>query len=288
MNKSIIVFLIFALPFTGYAQNLHLLISAGVSNYQGDLQAKVFTFKGSEPAAGAGLAYDISNHFAIRGLVSKAKVSGNDRLNTAGKGTEQRNLNFKTNIIEGQLGVEYNLLDISEWGFTPYLFLSGAVYHFDPYTQDAAGQKIPLQPLGTEGQDLPQYPDKKKYKLTQFAIPLGGGVKLALTDNLQVGFEFGFRKLFHDYLDDVSTTYADSAILLAARGPEAVELAYRGDELPGGFAYPNAGEQRGNSKLMDWYYMTGFRIAYRLGAGNGGNRNKGGRKSRTGCPSNVY
>ena len=39
------------------------------------------------------------------------------------------------------------------------------------------------------------------------------------------------RIQFTDYLDDVSTTYVDQAVLAAARGPKAVEMAYRGGEL---------------------------------------------------------
>jgi hypothetical protein len=104
-----------------------------------------------------------------------------------------------------------------------------------------------------------------------------------MSENLQLGLEFGFRKLFTDYLDDVSGNYADSAILFAARGAQAVALAYRGDELPGGPGYPDSETQRGNPKMKDWYYMTGIRISYLLGTGSRGTSGK--RKS--GCPVNV-
>ena len=42
---------------------------------------------------------------------------------------------------------------------------------------------------------------------------------------------------FTDHLDDVSGNYVDEADLLAARGPLAVKMAYRGNELPGGDLY---------------------------------------------------
>jgi hypothetical protein len=72
------------------------------------------------------------------------------------------------------------------------------------------------------------------------------------------------RKTFTDYLDDVSKSYADRDALLAVRGPKAVELAYRSDELPGGGVYPKEGEQRGTPTEKDWYYLTGISVELKL------------------------
>src|SRR5690606_15533698 len=98
-------------------------------------------------------------------------------------------------------------------------------------TYDTLGTKIFLRDLGTEGQGLPQYPDKKMYNLVQIAVPFGGGIRLRLSDNVHISYEIGLRKLFTDYIDDVSTTYADEAILASRRGQRAVGIAFRGDEL---------------------------------------------------------
>jgi hypothetical protein len=283
--KYILGLITVILPFFGTGQRLHADFYGGASNYQGDLQSKVFTFDKAQLAGGAGLSYDLTNKFILRGAASFAQVQGNDKYNKDGKGVESRNLNFKSNIVEGHIALEYNLLDLSQHGFTPYMFGGIALYHFNPYTFDGAGYKVFLKPLSTEGQGLAQYPDRQPYRLTQFAIPFGGGFKLALSENLQVGIEFGFRKLFNDYLDDVSTAYADSALLLAAKGPQSVALSYRGDELAGASAaYPLPGAERGNPKHKDWYYITGLRVSYLLGNGANG----GGRKTKTGCPANIY
>ena len=67
---------------------------------------------------------------------------------------------------------------------------------FNPYTMDAFNNKVYLQPFGTEGQGIPAYPEKKEYKLTQFALPFGGGIKMSLSDYIQVSIEIGMRKLF--------------------------------------------------------------------------------------------
>ena len=106
------------------------------------------------------------------------------------------------------------------------IFLGVGVFHFNPYTYDNNGKKAYLQP-GTEGQGLASYPTRKKYSLLQPFIPFGGGFKLNMGENLEVGFELGYRILFTDYLDDVSKTYPNMKALREGNGTEAVELSYR-------------------------------------------------------------
>ncbi|MEO6540279.1 MAG: DUF6089 family protein [Ferruginibacter sp.] len=247
--KYICLLLPVLISFSASAQKLHADLYMGIANYQGDLQGNRFTLSQSQPAIGLGASYDLSDKFIIRTGLAYAKIEANDSKNKAGKGIEFRNLNFRSSITEFHVGMEYNLFDLGYRDISPYVFAAAAVYHFNPYTNDAAGNKVFLKPLSTEGQGLLQYPASKLYKLTQFAIPFGGGLKFSLSENLQAGFEIGFRKLFTDHLDDVSTNYVDSATLFAAKGARAVELAYRGDEVTGGPSYPADGSQRGNPKF---------------------------------------
>jgi hypothetical protein len=193
---------------------------------------------------------------------------------------------FKSAVWEAQLAVEYNILDVEERGFSPYVFAGVAAFRYNPYAYDRTGNKVFLRSLGTEGQGLSAYPEKKLYKNNQFAIPFGTGIKLALSEKLQVGIEIGLRKLFTDYLDDVSGTYADSSILAAARGPQTAAFAFRGKELNPNTPYPTAGSIRGNQDNKDWYFTTGFRFSYRLGGGD--NESGRGSRSKLGCPSNIY
>jgi hypothetical protein len=74
--------------------------------------------------------------------------------------------------------------------------------------------------------------------------------------------ELGYRKLFTDYLDDVSTEYVDQATLLAAKGQTAVDLAYRGDEVGAG-SYPSAKTPRGGAKEKDGYYYMALTVTVR-------------------------
>lgn len=269
-----------------HSQGLQADLYAGVANYQGDLQGKRFTFSNAKPAFGLGLSYDITNKFIIRGAANYLKVAGKDETGDAAKAVIFRNLSFNSTVLEAQLALEYNLFDLEERSFTPYAFAGVAAFHFNPYAFDKAGKKEYLRSLGTEGQGLSQYPDKKLYKNNQLAIPFGGGIKFLLSDKLQLGVEIGLRKLFTDFLDDVSGTYADSSILASARGAKAAAFAYRGKEINSNASYPAVGSPRGNIKSKDWYYTTGIRLSYSLsGMGNGGGN---GRKSKTGCPVNVY
>lgn len=256
----------------GNTQGLHVNLFAGVSNYEGDLQQKTFTLSQSHFAGGVGFSYDLSDHFAIRTGVTIGKISGNDRY---GK-NQTRNLNFYSSLVEGNLGFEYYITPVGVHSLTPYLFAGAAIYHYNPYTYDKSDKKYYLQPLSTEGQGI--VAGRNPYKLTQFAVPFGGGVKLSLSDNINVGWELGFRKLSTDYLDDVSTSYIDRNVLLAERGAKAVELSYRGGEIKNGSQqYPVIGKQRGNPSSKDWYYFTGLTLSFKLG----------GRYSQYGCPGSV-
>ena len=263
MKKSTLSALLILFTIGAYAQNFHLNLFAGVSNYQGDLQDKMITLNQSHPAGGVGISYDVAKHFSIRTGITLGKISANDEYGR----NRSRNLNFTSDITEVNLGLEYYITaPIEKHSLTPYLFAGVAVYHFDPYTFDTSGKKYYLQPLSTEGEGF--VPGRKNYNLTQIAIPFGAGVKLSLSDNVNVGFELGYRKLFTDYLDDVSTTYVDESLLLANRGAEAVELAYRGNELKNGILqYPAAGTKRGDPSHDDSYYFTGLTLSFRLGGG---------------------
>ncbi len=51
------------------SQNLHLTVFGGISNYQGDLQAKRFTFQQANAAVGVGALYEITDKLYARANV---------------------------------------------------------------------------------------------------------------------------------------------------------------------------------------------------------------------------
>lgn len=109
---------------------------------------------------------------------------------------------------------------------------------------------------------------------------------MRVSDNVVLGYEIGLRKIFTDYLDDVSSTYVNPIDLATARGFKAVEMSYRGGEVKNGSPfYPTEGSLRGSIKQKDWYYFHGITLSIALN--NGAGSNWGGRKNQMGCPVRV-
>jgi hypothetical protein len=247
------------LPLLATAQNFHFSARLGVSGYQGDLKAKSFSFSQSKFLGSIGVRYDLGEHVALRSYLSLTSLQADDKKGTALM--KLRNLNFQSKILDWEAGIHYSILNLNEHWWTPYVFAGIGIYHFNPFTKDVNGTKTYLNPLSTEGQGF--VAGVGNYKLTQFSIPLGVGVERSLNEDMRVGFEMGYRKLFTDYLDDVSTVYVDQSALLTARGQTAVDLAYRGDEIAAE-PYPNAGEVRGSPKSKDGYFYVGLTFTFRF------------------------
>jgi hypothetical protein len=278
------------------AQSVYVGVFAGASAYSGDLTSTSFLPKKvTKPAVGITANIDISSHFTLRSGLYYGTVGGADRY-ADDPSRVSRNLSFETRLIELSTFGEVYLLDLDSWSFSPYGFVGMALFHFNSYTFDTKGQRVYLKPLSTEGQGLNAYPERKPYHLLQFSIPYGGGIKFKLNEQIRIGFEVGLRKLFTEYIDDVSTQYVDYAALMNAKGSQAVELAYRGDELDQGIGnsilpYPSAGTLRGDPSKKDTYYFTGMHVSYFFNSrerGGGSYNNYGRKHAKMGCPTNVY
>ncbi|HET9432532.1 MAG TPA: DUF6089 family protein, partial [Chitinophagaceae bacterium] len=238
-----------------HAQRVHIGVAGGLANYNGDLLEKLYAKKITNGFIGLTVHYELQDQILLRGSYNFARVNGSDIYSEKPE-LVLRNLSFESPISEFSVVGEYYLFNLYERRFSPYGFIGLGVFHFNPYSYDSTGRKVFLKPLSTEGQGI--YPNKKEYSLWQPTIPFGGGVKFAITENLRIGLEIGLRKLFTDYLDDVSTSYPDFNDLLAARGQTAVDFAYRGDEVPGGDpVFPTKETQRGGAEQKDIYYFTG-------------------------------
>ncbi|MEP6628757.1 MAG: DUF6089 family protein [Ginsengibacter sp.] len=249
MKKIFIAFCL--LPIIASAQNFHFAGRLGLANYHGDLKEKSVSLSQAKLMGSLGVQYDLSEHFTARTYLTLASLRADDKKGTAAM--QQRNLNFSSKILDWELTGQYSFFDLNDKWWTPYVFAGVGIYHFNPYTKDTSGKKYYLQPLSTEGEGFT--PGIKNYKLTQFSIPIGLGAMYSLNEDMRIGIEFGYRKIFTDHLDDVSNAYVDEASLQSARGAKAVELAYRGNEIHSG-AYPATGTIRGNPANKDGYYYV--------------------------------
>lgn len=260
----------------------------GFANYQGELQESPYTFSQSKAAFSLGGRIELADRLFLRGLATYGNISASDKY-SSNSFRRARNLDFNSKIYDASGTIVYELFNLSEKRYTPYAFAGISVFHFSPYTYDSSGVARWLVSYGTEGQWLSQYPDRKAYKLNQISLPFGAGIKFAVNKNVAIGWEFRFNKTFTDYLDDVSTTYADyNALITGRNGLKAAELAYRGGEIKGGSqVYPAAGTKRGNPKTKDWYYFSGITITYTLFPKESTSGKHGSLRSLS-CPKNVY
>jgi hypothetical protein len=274
MIRFFVVFLL--APFIMQAQRIDLDIFGGMSNYQGDLQFHFFTFDRAKPATAVMLKIGLTNKIYIRTGFSFGSLAASDETNLPKN--QPRNLNFKSGLQEYTAGIEYRFLNPDNFRVTPYLFAGVGAFHFDPYTNYNTGTKnenVRLQPLSTEGQGLSMYPDRVPYKLTQFCIPYGAGIKWQINCNLNVGVELRHTKTFTDYIDDVSTTYVNQDALRDARGQIAIDLAWREDEY-NGKPYPDSDKPRGNPLEGDLYYFAGVTVGLKLNDCDNGSFSLGG------------
>lgn len=103
-----------------------------------------------------------------------------------------RNRLFNTSISELAAQMEYNFFDYrsekTRRAWSPYLFGGVAVYKFNPLEND-----------------------KPTYKTFSASLPFGAGVKFVIIGQWNLGLEFGARKTFTDYLDDLGGPLNTSA-----------------------------------------------------------------------------
>lgn len=273
MFRRIILFIFLASSIALHAQSFlqrsTLGIAAGGMNYMGDLNKQSMLGKVNF-GGGILFRYDFNNRWAVMVSANYGRVGGDKDVE------HRRNLSFRSNIYEGSFRVEFNFVPFGKSGAqyrtTPFLFCGLGLFHFNPMTRytdtlSHETQWVELQPLGTEGQGTSAFPDKTKYSLTQLMLPFGLGFKALIGNNIILTIEYGFRKTWTDYIDDISTIYVGSAVLDngTETGKLAAALADRSYEVEPG--YVNApGIKRGDDSLNDWYSFFNFSVNIRMEA----------------------
>lgn len=242
-------------------------IGIGAGHYFGDLNTRA---KLNRPKAAATIFFrkNFGNYIAARVGASYARLGYSDIYNTHNLYMYQRNLSFNSNVWELSLQGDFNFFRFMpgepEASFTPYITLGVGVFSYDPFAY-LQGQKIFLRPLGTEGQGSSLYPDRKQYSSMAICIPFGVGVKYALNERFNIGFEILYRFTNTDYLDDVSKTYVDPAAFPPnpdGSPSNAFLLSDRSYELGEPIGIPN--RERGNSRQKDQFATAMFFIAFNL------------------------
>ena len=271
-------------------------VGIGIGNYFGDLAPREQYTSSNISYTRPSISFEVAKRLGPRATVEFelgwVRLQGSDIESADPKNIRHRyryirNASFRNDLFELSAMYSYDLkrsLDMyyrrDTW--RPYIFGGVAGFYHNPKTQ-VGGTWVALQPLGTEGQGLPNY--KTKYSLVSIAIPFGLGIKYKLRDDMDLAFEVGYRYTFTDYLDDVSGNYADATELSPLAKLIAFDRIADGglrdfkgatDDLsplinvPGGITvngFGAKGDQRGNSNDKDVYVVTSVRLNYILGAG---------------------
>ena len=241
--------------------------SIGAAHYFGDLNTKG-RLNRPKPTIGAFFRKQFGNYIGLRIGAHFAQLGYSDVYNTQNDYQRRRNLSFNSNIFELALQGDFNFFKFvpgdPEHSFTPYVTIGAGIFSYDPYAY-LNGQKHFLRPLGTEGQGLAAYPDRKPYNTMAFSFPIGVGVKYAINDRMNIGLEVAHRFTSTDYLDDVSTTYvgSDKFPPLPDGSPSIAQLlqdrSYETGDLIG-----IEGRQRGLPKQKDQFIFAELTLSFNL------------------------
>ncbi len=233
----------------------------GASNYFGDLNT---SFDITHPGIAGGVIgrFNFNDRLCWKMSANYGSISADD-ADSKNIFEQRRNLRFKSILVDaaGQLEfnfLPYNYFDKTQW-FSPYLFAGFNVFYFNPQGKHQ-DKWYDLRPLGTEGQF-----QGDEYFTTQLGLVYGGGFKIAFNDAWSMNIEISARKLYTDYLDDVSTVYPKMTDLRKQRGEIAVGLSDPSVIGADGRKIGQLGYQRGESNNNDMYTFLGIGILYYFG-----------------------
>ncbi len=236
---------------------------------------------------GAGINTIYKHRFGLELGINAGKLSATDAnipfTNTTDPNyiLRNRNLDFNTNIFEAQTRFTFYPLQFFSprtkiYKFRLKPFIAGGIglftfnprgSYYDPIYK--TNIEVELKPLSTEGQGFAEYPDRKSYKLAQLNIPFGGGLYYQLNEYMFISIGIQARKIFTDYLDDVSTTYIDTTLFTKyLKEEELINLAtimHNKTVLLEPFDSKAAATPRGNDKKFDSYLSYNLTLGFKIG-----------------------
>jgi len=251
INKASLLIFIILIATVSKAQTFEIGGFIGTSYYIGDLNPAL-PYNQTKLAYGGLLRYNLNSRWAVKLSYYRGELEGSD---ATGGSVVNRDLDFNSKINDFSLVAEFNFWEYFTGSkksfFTPFIFGGISYFTFKPTSLSG----VELQPLGTEGQNV-SFDDRSPYNQSSFAIPFGFGFKYSISERLGLSFEWGMRKTFTDYIDDVSTTYYFDAPAITS--PTDINL------LSDPTMIHDSDMQRGDEKTNDWYNYTGVTITYKF------------------------
>jgi hypothetical protein len=165
-----------------YAQSSELGFGIGTLTYTGDL-VRNYDFKYSKPAGTVFYRSNISTVVSFRAAVTAGMIGASEKpIDALG---DARDASFDLFLFEGSTVMEYHFLNWRDSKkfvrFTPYMFAGFGIFGISGNKEKTA-----------------------EYSNIQAAIPFGAGIKYVYDPRWYFSLEFGARKTFFDYLDNVS------------------------------------------------------------------------------------
>lgn len=223
-------------------------LGIGLAGYTGDI-CDNFSCRQFGPSFGISYKFMVFSFFRVRTDLSYFIIKQDDV-------EEERNLGFRSHNFEAFEAIELGIFNRKV--LSPYAFLGVGFNWFSPQARSKSGEWVSLRPLQTE---------KVNYEKNSLIIPFGAGINVKVSSKVQLNLEGGFRITFTDYLDDVSSYHYQP--LDSFSDPLAAELSLRAAE---GSEYRRsylkfdgngeliAGQQRGNPKRRDHYFLFMFKV----------------------------
>lgn len=251
-------------------QTVLFRVHTGSMYYQGDLAPRPLSlsFGPSNLAYGTSVGTEFFSWLGVSTKILRGQISGDDAY-ASDYARKERNLSFTSSVTEVSLftdiRINYFWKRLDKYKLR--LYLTGGVGYmtFDPKTY-YQNELVRLQPLGTEGQFLPNS-KLKPYALHTITRPLGGIIEFDVAPKTSFGFEVTAHKSYTDYLDDVSGSYVNYDEMVAAGQTQGALLSNRtGEYLGTSVVKVPTGTVRGNSTKKDWFTYFGFHVKYSFGA----------------------
>lgn len=182
-------------------------INAGAFIYQGDLApSAIGSLKTAKPMAGIYVNRVLDNYFSIRASLALGSLKGDEALYSP-TWRQQRAFAFKANVTELSAMAVFDVLGnngnspVSR--FSPYVF-AGVGYAFVNISRDWS--RMDTTRFGSNTHSGSGLAKDTLHSLPKGlpVIPLGIGVKYAISPRLALTAELNYRYAFTDYLDGFS------------------------------------------------------------------------------------
>ncbi|MHA8061557.1 hypothetical protein PQG22_09800 [Aquirufa beregesia] len=264
---------------------------AGSSTYLGDISPAMTLMDvgGKALRWNAGVQYTrhFKKHVSIQGSFTYIRIAGDDNyFDPAGRFEPSygRNLHFRTDMQELSLIGIYEILGNEEnlpkrRTLSPYVYVGLSGLYFNPQARkpvtdlDANGN-----PIQKPFEDWQTYKNEGvEYSKITGAIPFGFGIRYKLNHSFDIGFDFGYRISFSDYLDDVTDNRYDFVQSRLANFQPLPPFALRNSEQYAANTLADRrpyllqvaqGNTSGNPPLIakgsDQYFTTQIRLIYHL------------------------